>query len=159
MARRNRRSRGSTQRAGAISPPHWIANPRVAPTDFYDWLTFALPPVRPPRPVDFLPDLVPDLVPFEDRRLWSPDRLEPARRLPTGQAHFRVAPPPAKRSTARLRALLWPSHQVAFQQPERVAVCIRRQRRREVLHALNVAGSRGLRPPRRSQYTGVSCRR
>lgn len=48
---------------------------------------------------------------------------------------------------------------VAFEAPERVAVCIRRKARRQVLFAKQRAGRGGLRKPRRTWLSKISCRR
>lgn len=48
---------------------------------------------------------------------------------------------------------------VAFQEPERVAVCVRRKARREVLFAKKRAGRGGMRKPRRTWLSKISCRR
>lgn len=47
---------------------------------------------------------------------------------------------------------------LAFQAPKRVLVCIRRQQRKEVLHALGKAGRSGQRRPRRSELSEISCK-
>lgn len=57
------------------------------------------------------------------------------------------------------------SRRVGFQFPWQVMICIRRKRRREVLHALNVAGrifragggGGGFRRPRRNRFSEVRC--
>jgi len=48
---------------------------------------------------------------------------------------------------------------LTFQQPERVAVCVRRKARREVLFAKKKAGRGGMRLPRRTWLSKISCRR
>lgn len=45
---------------------------------------------------------------------------------------------------------------VAFAVPSKVAVCVRRHRRREVLMAKGIGGSR-VRRPRRNEWSDVSC--
>lgn len=47
---------------------------------------------------------------------------------------------------------------VVFQEPDRVAVCIRRKARREVLFAKKRAGRGGMRRPRRTWLSKISCR-
>lgn len=52
------------------------------------------------------------------------------------------------------------SKRVGFALPWQVIVCVRRKRRREVLHALNVAGGKGIakgRRIRRTEYSEVRC--
>lgn len=46
----------------------------------------------------------------------------------------------------------------AFAEPDRVLVCIRRQKRKEVLFAKRKAGRGGMRPPRRNWMSYISCR-
>ena len=141
-----------------MAPPSSLTRLPRDDQSFLDLFTFQRRPLQAPL---FFPEveLLDDLTAFEDRRLWHPDRLEPARSAAGGQAHFRIAPARKNRARARLTALLWPSARIGFQQPNAVAICARRQQRREVLHAAGVAGRRGLRPPRRSAYSDVSCRR
>lgn len=48
---------------------------------------------------------------------------------------------------------------LAFADPRRVLVCLRRRIRREVLHAKRVAGSgKPMRKPRRNSLSSISCR-
>lgn len=47
---------------------------------------------------------------------------------------------------------------ITFEAPDRVAVCIRRKRRKEVLFAKRKAGRGGNRPPRRTWLSKISCR-
>lgn len=47
---------------------------------------------------------------------------------------------------------------LAFGGPSSVLICMRRQRRRQVLNALGVAGRSGLRPPTRNWTSEISCR-
>jgi len=46
---------------------------------------------------------------------------------------------------------------VGFQAPERVLVCVRRKRRREVMFAKGGAGRRRMRRPRRNYWSDVRC--
>lgn len=46
---------------------------------------------------------------------------------------------------------------VQFEDARRVAICVRRRRRREVMFAIKKAGKIGQRPPRRNFYSEVSC--
>lgn len=66
-----------------------------------------------------------------DRRRWVPDRMV----FSSGQAA------PARRSLSKLS-----SYPFAFGFPSRVAVCVRRSQRREVLFARGRAGGRHRRP-------------
>lgn len=49
------------------------------------------------------------------------------------------------------------SARVGFVVPERVAVCVRRQQRKEVIHALGKQGGGGSRARRRNRWTDVDC--
>lgn len=109
------------------------------------------------------PPLVYDLRAISDRRTWHPEGVyRPASSFNRYQHTLTVRPVPRQqvvsRSShytpyvARSRAL------VRFENPDRVLVCVRRQRRREVLHALRKNGRRGQKPPRRSWYSSISCR-
>lgn len=89
---------------------------------------------------------------FEDRRTYHPERAaRPAFSLPRMASRL-VAREARGRSGRQTKA------PVAFADPNRVLVCVRRKRRKEVLHARGIAGSRGFRRPRRSFYSEVSCR-
>lgn len=52
----------------------------------------------------------------------------------------------------------YPSPLVAFASPSKVAVCIRRKQRSEVMHALGKAGKVGQRKPRFNYLSEVSCK-
>lgn len=103
---------------------------------------------------------------LEDRRLFSPVTVRPVSTL-RRDAVVRtrpviVAAPPVVASPSRSRRStksgldIVPSR-VRFGAPRRVLICVRRRRRREVLHAKGVAGRRGLRRPRRNFWSEVSC--
>lgn len=51
-----------------------------------------------------------------------------------------------------------PTH-VSFHAPKKVLICVRRQRRKEIMHAFKRAGKGGHRPPRRNWFSDVSCKR
>lgn len=87
---------------------------------------------------------------FEDRRLYHPEGyLRPFRALPRAAARLTVGK--TKRNAA------FASHVVRFANPSRVAVCARRQIRKEVIHANGVAGGR-VRPPTYNEASHISCR-
>lgn len=86
---------------------------------------------------------------LEDRRLHHPARVRPARAF-FGKARIVVRKPSGL--AARFDAL---THRVAFDIPKRVAICVRRRERREVLIAKGVGGSR--RSKRRNAWSNVSC--
>lgn len=92
------------------------------------------------------------LPPNLDRRLYHPlGRVRPALSI-SGTPHRLTLP----RGSAR-GAFLTPA--VAFGHPHRVAICVRRKRRKEVIFALGRAGRGGsFRKPRRNFYSSVECR-
>lgn len=49
------------------------------------------------------------------------------------------------------------SARVGFAVPDRVAVCVRRQQRKEVIHALGKSGSGGSRRRRRNAWSNIDC--
>lgn len=130
------------------------------PFDFLKDRPFSLPSVLTPHR-----SLLQD---FEDRREWHPEPFtRPARSFTQPRHRLSVATPSRSRSTplnrdrfARLRNPFnsLPAR-IAFRQPDKVLVCVRRSIRREVLHALRKNGKRGQRSPRFTQYSQISCRR
>lgn len=110
--------------------------------------------------------IVSDYDPYgqEDRRGWhplsawgdSPLDWRPASYLPSLlPARFVIGGRKASRP-GRPFALPKLSPVVAFDQPRRVLVCVRRKARREVLFARGTFGRGG--QGRRSAYSGISCR-
>lgn len=103
----------------------------------------------------------------EDRRTWHPNGIfRPARsfwgrpmfhRLVLVDRLHRLQG--RRRSLDRVRGLSQTHAVVAFREPDRVLVCVRRAVRREVMHAIGKAGGTGQRPPKRSWLSSVSCRR
>lgn len=98
-----------------------------------------------------------DLRIFEDRRtLPAPFRFAPPAAL--RRPAVRVFDKPKRfKTTPRLRALHTPGT-LSFAAPDKVLVCVRRRRRKEVLFAKNKAGKRGQRKPRRNYWSSISCR-
>lgn len=82
-----------------------------------------------------------------DRRLWTPDPV-----LRPGATPRRAGRLTPSTSTAPGS---FPAG-VKFADPKRVAVCVRRRIRREVIMAKGKGGG-GHRPPRRSYWTDVDC--
>lgn len=118
-----------------------------------------------PPPVDATRwDLGPpsrDLLPIEDRRHFYPGNAftgwQAAKRL--SGAKPRLAAIPVSRSPSKTRpGAFWPTPRVAFEAPRSVVICIRRKQRRQVFHALGLAGRRlGYRRARRGPYSSVGC--
>lgn len=148
MARRRRsetRKQSRTVRARSPEPP--IANL---------WL--------PRRPVP-LPRSGRELLLVEDRRLFQPS-TGPLFRTLRSTARLAVSRSRAKQSATRGSDAKRHSPffsgvpvRIGFRNPERVLVCVRRQRRKEVLHAFRKTGKVGQKRPRRSASSSISCRR
>lgn len=85
---------------------------------------------------------------YEDRRIYHPARARPVR------TKRRVASIRASRLTSLYSP---PINKIEFTQPKQVLICVRRQRRREILHALGKAGQKGQRKPKRNFWSEVSC--
>lgn len=107
------------------------------------------------------------LPPSTDRRFFHPEkRDQPAKSIAGTIAPITVKNRPVPR-THKFRKLAVvrfgsaPSQTKAapaFVAPQTVAVCIRRKRRKEVLFAKKRAGKGGMRKPRRSWLSKISCR-
>lgn len=83
---------------------------------------------------------------------------EPARRFSSVPARVVAAPP---RKSAKTRSKGLRGHSMAallFDQPQNVVVCVKRQRRREVMHAIGVAGSQ-VKRGRPGAFSKIYCRR
>lgn len=105
---------------------------------------------------------------FEDRRTWHPEgSIRPAGAFSTPRHRLtvvdRVPSPRRAYDVARSRSFptLWSGTKatVAFANPSRILICVRRSQRREVLHALNRTGRGGYNyKPRWSEYSSVRCK-
>lgn len=88
-----------------------------------------------------------DLRPLEDRRRWHPERWgQPLQATVRAATRVIVKPSRGPDLTSRL----------AFADPKKIAVCQRRQTRKEVIHALGRAGA-GNRAPRRKPSSEITC--
>jgi len=90
---------------------------------------------------------------IEDRRRYHPEgKGRPATTFRAIPSRFKVGTvpfPKAKPQTGtpwdvRTQSNESPPWQIAFEEPSRVLVCVRRKIRKEVLHAFGIAGRRGL---------------
>lgn len=145
MGRRSRNRSGQEER-----DPSPIAN------DPLDSLLFE--PVSPATP--FSPSPVPfdDLAEIQDRRLFHPDPDYVG--TITGDAEIgEVYSPSVPRKTNKKHPLQtsMPRGVMAFSQPAHVAVCVRRQQRREVLHALRKTGRGGSARRRYNHNSKIRC--
>lgn len=98
----------------------------------------------------------------EDRRTYHPEgNSRPARSVSRSRPRLEVRDRPLKLNPDIFRNIrAFPSQTkaiVAFSAPKDVLVCIRRNRRKEVLHAIGKAGKKGQRPPRRGPYSDIHC--
>lgn len=106
-----------------------------------------------------------DLRVFEDRRAFHPDPLiRPAFSVPRMASRLVVHPNVNRTSSSThtvgspLRGSL--SHRIGFEVPRQVVVCVRRKRRREVMHALGKAGRGGVgrgRRRRTNEFSEIGC--
>lgn len=106
----------------------------------------------------FRPDVLRSI---EDRRTWHPEGVfRPARSFSVPRHRLSVIGPRLRSQTPYKAFSTFDPTPVGigFRSPARVLVCVRRKIRREVLHARGVAGSKGIRKRRISEFTSVSCR-
>lgn len=91
---------------------------------------------------------------IEDRRRWHPAKyLAPAQTLSRRDQRRLV-----ERSRPTGWAEAFPSLRLGFAVPKKVAVCVRRKSRREVIHALKLTGKGGAaRRRRKSTFTDIRC--
>lgn len=115
-------------------------------------------PVYSPVPYSPLPKSV--LRDIEDRRTWHPSgSMRPARSF--SQSQHRLTTPNVNRRKSMQHKLHTPyvTQAISFDVPEKVAICVRRKMREEVLHALKKTGKRGQKRPRFTWYSKIACRR
>lgn len=100
------------------------------------------------------------LILIEDRRLWSPEtRLLPTQKGLQRRTGLRtVSGVPTYRLKAKPSPRLSVPRGIAFGEPNRLVLCIRRKQRKEVLHALRKTG-KGVkrRNPKRNYWSSISC--
>lgn len=153
MAKRGRRSVRTTSRTYSPGPGVHVAKRHVTPVRVVS--TDASPLSRLQRV-----DLAQVLREIEDRRLHHPERFDrPAlnfRGHPAPVIVGRSRPRPAKRFSS---AMTWPSHVIAFRDPQSVLTCVRRSSRREVLFASRKTGAGAKSRRRFSWRSKLSCKR
>lgn len=107
----------------------------------------------------------------QDRRNWHPAApLHRPLKTVSGTPSYRLVVAKPKRKSGRSLALSRAAdtrraaadslpHRIAFDAPKEVLLCVRRQRRKEVIFATRKAGAGKAkqRRPRRNQYSEVSC--
>lgn len=113
----------------------------------------------PPTSVEFQPEF--SLIEVEDRRTWNPEVTSPARSISKTRHRLKVVNrQPFKNADkfSNLRNVSQTKAVVAFRTPAKVAICIRRNIRKEVLFAIGKGGKVGQKRPRRNAYSSISCR-
>lgn len=114
-----------------------IANPILSRLPLPQWY---------PRPIS-------NLRVIEDRRTFHPDFVPRTFSRSPAKIQVRNAPRNQKIQTPPT-----PRPHYSFNAPDRVLVCVRRQRRKEVLFAKRHAGKSGQRKPRFNQFSNISCK-
>lgn len=130
---------------------------RIARAPDFDPLEYRPAPL--PR-LPFMPAVRASLTSLADGRNWYPDALDPFRPVSSRRRPVRLVSPTRPSRPGRRPPNLFRSRPVlAFSAPRHVVVCVRRRRRREVLHALRIAGRGGRRGRRyrRNAYSDVRC--
>lgn len=111
------------------------------------------PPIVPsPRPLPELRGLAQAravVKSIEDRRFWYPGPVRPARSLHGGG---RIVPSKAPKLAGR-----FPPSGLSFDAPHKVAVCVRRKERREVLFAMKRTGKGSRSRRRRNKFSNMGC--
>lgn len=110
--------------------------------------------VRLTSPLD-IKHTTPDLRVVEDRRTY-PHEIRDTQFRDVRGAPAQISRRPASSRFHQVRGLLPPMHS-RFVHPERVPVCVRREVRRRVLHALHRSG-RGYRRPRWTAKSFIRCK-
>lgn len=113
--------------------------------------------VRPLPRISFMPVVRSPLVAVEDHRVWHPDRIA-SLRTPRLWRHRLVTPKAVRRGLTPLgvRPRSFLASAIQFKAPKFLVLCVRRRRRREVIHARGIAGSR-VRRGRRNQWSTIRC--
>lgn len=98
---------------------------------------------------------------FEDRRSFHPaGPYRPAFSLPRSAARVVGSTGITRSALNGAKARTLSPHTLTFQAPDRVVLCVRRKRRKEVLFAKGVGGSKKRqRKPRRNYWSSISCKR
>lgn len=94
---------------------------------------------------------------LSDRRLYHPEGFfRPAIAQPKVAARI-IGGPGKSQAGRKLHSL---SHEkLTFAVPDKVAICVRRKRRKEVMFAKNKAGKSGQKRPKRNYWSSISCKR
>lgn len=99
---------------------------------------------------------------FEDRRQFHPSGFQRPARSFNRPNHTLVVPKPSKINSGPSRPAKLINNltaSIGFENSKSVLVCVRRNIRKEVLHALRKTGRVGQKKPRRSFFSSIKCRR
>lgn len=104
---------------------------------------------------------------YEDRRQWNPEDIyAPARSFTKTRHRLTVVNENLTRNRTKpqtvgdiRRRSDGTLARIAFQNPDKVLICARRQIRREVMHAFGKAGRGGQKSPKFNEYSKISCRK
>lgn len=102
----------------------------------------------------------PRLILIEDRRLWTPEAsyVPSVRGLQRRTSLKTVSGVPTYRLRHKSSPRASVPHGVAFADPTRVMLCVRRKQRKEVLHAFRKTGKgKHHRNPKRNFWSSISC--
>lgn len=153
MPRRRRRKEQREVSTPSLTQPLLLETPR-----FEEAIHRALDPLSPsPDPLhdDIRRDPLGSLIDVEDRRLFNPDPVSEVYHTTLAQvADIQESVAPVRKG-APLGHM--PRGVMSFVKPERVMVCVRRQQRREVLHAFRRVGRGTGRRRRRNDASNIRC--
>lgn len=95
------------------------------------------------------------LTEVEDLRLFHPERAIDFKTVSGSPVRYSI---PGRYASVdkRKKSRTWVPAAIGFQNPSVTLVCVRRKRRKEVLHALGVAGGR-VRPPEWNESSYIHC--
>lgn len=141
-----------------------VSNQRLRFSSPFSRVTYTSLPRLPIAPIRrYLP-----LTVYEDRRQWHPEGVRASARSFSSSRHrlesrdrvynrYNVKPV-SRLHSSPVFGVSQTRASIAFADPSRTLICVRRKIRREVMHALGLSGSgSGQRPPRLSEYSSVRC--
>lgn len=130
MAKRTHRKRDDRSYYNTGRETYRFANPKL-PLDQNNYFKRSIP-----------------LNEFEDRRHFHPEGTRrPATTFRSLPAKLKVRDIPRQKANTydySAQSFTYPSYALGFIQPKRVLLCVRRNIRKQVLHAFGIAGRRGL---------------
>ncbi len=94
----------------------------------------------------------------EDRRLYNPGGTRAGARLLSGQLHTLEERAPEQKTRLQKHPGSRTGTVLGFKTPNRVAICIRRNIRKQVLHAKKQTGKAGQSKPHYNYYSSISCK-